>query len=165
MSAELDLEGLLAVLARHRVVYVMIGGMAAVTHGSPFPTEDLDITPAGAADNLERLSAALDELGARVRVEGVDQGLPFEHDAVSLGAVERWNLTTRCGDLDVTFVPAGTHGYDDLVKGASEVELFGVTVAVCSLADVVRSKQAANRPKDQRALPTLRELLARTNSR
>ena len=32
---------------------------------------------------------------------------------------------------------------------------------VASLADVIRSKQAANRPKDQRVLPTLRALLAR----
>jgi hypothetical protein len=33
-------------------------------------------------------------------------------------------------------------------------------VAVSSLADIIRSKQAANRPKDQRVLPVLREILA-----
>jgi hypothetical protein len=40
------------------------------------------------------------------------------------------------------------------------VQLYDVTVHIASLADVIRSKQAANRPKDQRVLPTLRELLA-----
>jgi hypothetical protein len=45
------------------------------------------------------------------------------------------------------------------------VELFGVSVPVASLADVVRSKQAANRPKDQRVLPTLRKILARGSDR
>ena len=43
---------------------------------------------------------------------------------------------------------------------ASDIEVFGLVVPVASLADIIRSKQAANRPKDQRVLPTLRELLA-----
>ncbi|WP_286141418.1 hypothetical protein [Mycobacterium sp. GA-1199] len=40
-----------------------------------------------------------------------------------------------------------------------------MTVEIASLADVIRSKQAANRPKDHRVLPTLRELLARRGER
>ena len=72
------------------------------------------------------------------------------------------NLTTNAGDLDLTLEPAGTGGYADLRRDAELVELYGVTVQVASLADVVRSKQAANRPKDQRVLPTLRAILART---
>jgi hypothetical protein len=160
MAPELDLEHLLAVLDRNGVAYVMIGGMAAVTHGSPFPTEDVDITPAPGLDNLERLSTALRDLEARVRTEGVPAGLAFDHSAESLAAAGTWNLTTRYGDLDLSFVPSGTRGYGDLKEGASRIELFGVTVMVASLADIVRSKQAANRPKDQRVLPTLRVLLA-----
>jgi len=161
MPGELDLGRLLAALDRHRVSYVMIGGMAAVVHGSPFPTEDVDITPAPTEDNRRRLSAALRDLDARVRVEGAPAGLPFDHAPDSLAAVQTWNLTTSCGDLDISFVPSGTRGYGDLSRDAKEVELFGVVVQVASLADVIRSKQAANRPKDQRVLPTLRDLLAR----
>jgi hypothetical protein len=69
---------LLRVLDRHGVKYVLIGGIAAVVHGSPFPTEDLDITPDVGPDNLTRLSAALTELGAAVsadfRAVGSGQG-------------------------------------------------------------------------------------------
>jgi len=36
---------------------------------------------------------------------------------------------------------------------------FGHRVVVATLEDVIRSKEAANRPKDQRALPLLRQLL------
>jgi predicted nucleotidyltransferase len=72
-----------------------------------------------------------------------------------------WNLTTRYGDLDISFVPTGTGGYDDLVRDAIEVELRGTRVQLASLADIVRSKDAAGRDKDHRALPVLRELLAR----
>ncbi|MGH3446983.1 MAG: hypothetical protein ACRDQA_26840 [Nocardioidaceae bacterium] len=161
MARELDLSGLLGVLDRHGVAYVLIGGIAAVTHGSPFPTEDLDITPAVAPDNLTRLSAALTDLDAKVRVEGVPDGLPFAHDAQSLEVVQAWNLTTAHGDLDISFVPSGTSGYSDLSQDAEPMDLVGVLVQVASLADVIRSKQAANRPKDQRVLPTLRDILAR----
>jgi hypothetical protein len=161
VARELDLAGLVRALDRHGVAYVLIGGIAAVTHGSPFPTEDLDITPSTEPDNLARLSAALTELDAKVSVEGSPDGLPFAHDAHSLGAVQTWNLTTAFGDLDISLVPSGTTGYKDLSRAAESTELFGVLVRVASLADVIRSKQAANRPKDQRVLPTLRDLLAR----
>lgn len=161
MARELDLGKMLEVLDRHGVDYVLIGGIAAVTHGSPFPTEDLDIAPASERDNLARLSAALTELDARVRTEGVPEGLPFAHDAESLASGQTWNLTTTYGDLDISLMPSGTSGYPDLARSAVSLELFGIVVRVASLADVIRSKQAANRPKDQRVLPTLRQLLSR----
>lgn len=162
---EPDLEHILAVLDRHRVVYVLIGGLAAVAHGSPFPTEDADITPDPAPANLKRLSAALAELDARIRVAGETDGVPFGRDADSLVAVQTWNLTTVAGDLDLSFEPDGTGGFADLNRDAEGFELYGVVVRIASLADVIRSKQAANRPKDQRVLPTLRELLAHSRRR
>lgn len=149
------------VLHRHRVAYVLIGGLAAVVHGSPFPTEDADITPDDDRQNVERLAAALRELNARIRVDGVPDGVPFVCDAEASSAGQTWNLTTDAGELDIAFRPSGTQGYADLRRDASSIELYEVTVDVASLADVVRSKQAANRPKDQRVLPVLRELLAR----
>ena len=161
MVRDLDLGALLGVLERHRVSYVLIGGMAAVAHGSPFPTEDVDITPEPGRSNLARLSAALSDLDARVRVESERDGLPFAPDAESLAAAMTWNLTTRFGDLDISFVPQGTAGYGDLRRDAHDTELLGVVVSVASLADVIRSKQAANRPKDQRVLPALRQLLSK----
>lgn len=160
-APELDVEAILMALQRHQVRYVLIGGLAALVHGSPFPTEDLDLTPERSHENLARLSDALRELNARVRASGVEEGLPFSHDAESLADAGVWNLVTEAGILDISFVPTGTQGYPDLVRDAVEETLFGVGVRVASLADVIRSKQAANRPKDQRVLPTLREILAR----
>src|ERR1700682_192647 len=161
----LDLPRLFAVLARHKVAYVLIGGSGAVSHGSPFPTEDVDIAPQTDRANLARLAAALAELDARGRTESAPEGLPFSCDADSLAAAQTWNLTTTAGDLDLAFTPAGTGGYPDLRKDAVIVELYGVSVPVASLADVGRSKQAGNRPKDQRVLPTLRKILARGSDR
>jgi hypothetical protein len=151
---------MLAVLRDHEVRFVLIGGFAAVTHGSPLPTEDVDITPEQSEDNLARLSAALKDMGAQVRAEGVEGGLPFSYDASSLAAVGVWNLVTPYGEFDISFVPTGTRGFVDLDGDAQTMDVGGVPTRVASLADIIRSKQAANRPKDQRVLPVLREILA-----
>ena len=158
---ELDLARLLEALDRHKVAYVLIGGLAAVYHGSPFPTEDADITPQTDRANLERLAAALVELDAQIRTDAEPAGLPFTCDADSLAALKTVKMTTAAGDLDLAFEPAGTDGYDDLRRDATRTDLYGGIVQIASLADVIRSKQAANRPKDQRVLPTLREILSR----
>lgn len=162
---EPDFGRVLETLSRHEVRFVLIGGLASVHWGSPFPTEDVDITPERSRENLDRLSAALTELDARIRTYGEAEGLPFAHTGASLADAGVWNLTTEHGDLDISFVPNGTTGFDDLARDAQAERLYGTEVRVASLADVIRSKQAANRPKDQRVLPTLREILASRNPR
>lgn len=161
MAPEFRPSDILAALVQHGVEFVVIGGYAANLHGSPLPTLDLDITPRREPNNLGRLSAALRELDARVRAVELDEPLPFDHNADSLAAVEVWNLTTRSGDLDISFVPTGTRGYEDLRQNAVDVGRSGVRIMVASLADVIRSKEAAGRDKDRRTLPVLREILAR----
>ncbi|MGH8894706.1 MAG: hypothetical protein ACRDWY_15600 [Actinomycetes bacterium] len=158
---ELEADRLVEVLYRHEVRYVLIGGLAAIIHGSPFPTEDLDIAPETSRDNLARLSDALRELGATICASEVEGPLPFNHNADSLADASVWNLVTSHGGLDLSMTPAGTRGYSDLVRDAGEATIGGVVVTVASLADVIRSKQAANRNKDLRVLPVLREILAR----
>lgn len=46
-------------------------------------------------------------------------------------------------------------GYPDLVRGLVTVQLLDVPVPVAALADVIRSKAAAGRPKDLAVLPEL----------
>lgn len=160
-----DTRAILETLTRHDVRFVVIGGLASIHWGSPFPTEDVDITPLHARENLDRLSSALTELGARIRTAAEPSGLPFSHTGGSLADASVWNLVTDHGDLDISFVPNGTTGYEDLVRDAAADRIHGIEVRVASLADIIRSKQAANRPKDQRVLPTLREILASRNPR
>jgi hypothetical protein len=157
-----DPAAIFRALERHRVEYVLIGGVAASLHGSPYVTTDVDVVPARGRENLARLAAALDELDARIRVEGEPDGLPFDRSARMLEGVSILNLTTRHGDLDLTFEPAGTRGYADLQRQALEIRVHGTRVVVAALADVIRSKEAAGREKDRLTLPTLRRLLERT---
>lgn len=165
MAELFDPTPILEALVAREVQFVVIGGFAARLHGSPLPTEDVDITPAMTPDNLSRLLQALRDLGARVRHPDLPEGLPFAHDATSLAGSVFWNLTTAHGDLDLSFTPPGTTGYGSLAPEAVRLRIGAVEVAIASLADIVRSKAAANRPKDQRALPVLRELLAQQRER
>lgn len=161
MTSSFDPERLLAVLHRHDVEFILIGGLAAVVHGSPLPTTDVDVTPRRDAANLGRLAAALVELDARIRTADPD-GVVFPIDAAFLDAQHRMlNLTTNAGDLDVAFIPAGFEGgFDQLRAESARVSLVdGATTEVANLEAIIRSKVAADRDKDRRALPYLRALL------
>lgn len=162
-----DPERLLQVLNRHDVAYVIVGGVAAVAHGSTLPTEDVDVTPARDRDNLDRLAAALRELGARLRTEREPAGVDFPCDGAFLSAQSQMlNLVTDLGDVDLVMVPAGfPRGYDDLVDHAMAIDLGdGVPTRMASLNDVITSKRAAGRAKDRAALPYLDALVRESSA-
>lgn len=162
---ELVPELLLGSLREHGVRFVLIGGFAAVIHGSPYVTVDVDVVPERSDENLARLSEALDALHARVWTSNEPEGIPFGHDAASLRGVNVWNLVTDHGRLDVTFEPSGTTGYEDLARDAVRLVVLGVEIDVASLADVIRSKEAAGREKDRLVLPVLRRILEERGDR
>lgn len=157
--AALDPERLVRILAKHGVRYVLIGALAARLQGFPRLTADADITPDGSADNLERLAAALRELGTRIYTDTVPEGLSFDCSAAALARAPLWNFMTDAGRLDVAFLPSGTEGYADLRRGALRFDVFGVELWAASLADIVRSKQAADRPQDRQDVAVIREML------
>ena len=148
-------------LARHEVSYILIGALAARLQGFPRLTADADISPATDPENLARLAAALRELDARVFTEGVPEGLAFDCSAGSLANAGMWNLVTTAGRIDVVFQPAGTKGYDDLGRSAVRFEAFGTTLEAASLEDIIRSKEAADRPQDRQDVAIMREMLRR----
>lgn len=161
----LQIVPILRVLAAHEVDYVLIGASAAALHGSPLRTNDADICPSRERPNLERLAAALEELDARVYSSATFEGLDWTRDAAALDNAEMWNLVTPFGRLDITYEPSGTRGYPDLAKDAATFDVGGVRVRAASLQDVIRSKEAAGRPRDEEHLPTLRKLLERLTER
>ena len=159
--AAFDPERLIRTLHSHRVRFVLIGALAARLHGFPRLTADADITPASDKPNLDRLAAALRELDARVYTESVPEGLMFDCSAATLSRATTWNLVTDAGRLDLAFVPAGTKGYDDLAKSAERFKAFGVEFDAASLDDIIRSKEAAGRPRDLDDVVLLRALKRR----
>lgn len=63
----LDLPGMLEVLTRHGVEFIVVGGVCATLYGAPVMTFDLDIVHLRSADNIAWLAEALEELDAIFR--------------------------------------------------------------------------------------------------
>jgi hypothetical protein len=134
-------------LGEFDVKYVLIGGLAAQALGSPIVTQDVDVCYQRTPENLEHLTAMLRSVNARLR--GVGDDVPFRLDAATLEAGDHFTFVTDAGDFDILGTPAGTNGYDDLVRNADGVDLDGMTVAVAAVDDLIRMKRAAGRPKDR----------------
>lgn len=146
-------------LNRHAVRYVVIGGLASEFLGAAIGTNDIDICCERTVGNMKRLAVALQELHAELRVAGVDEDLPFVLDARTLAAGDSFTFCSEAGDLDVLGTPSGTGGFRDLDAGATAYDLGdGLVVRVVSLDDLIRMKEAANRPKDQTHLHILSAL-------
>ncbi len=138
------------VLTRHRVRFVIIGGVAAELLDLPVPaTIDIDITPDRNDANLDRLAAAFDELDAGL-LTADDGGTWFPRTpTANWSQYNTLHLMTRHGPLDIVFAPDGAaRGYHDLVTDAIEVRIADKTALVISPATWERLKHASGRAKD-----------------
>src|SRR5829696_5573724 len=85
---------MLAVLEEHGVRYVVIGGLAAQLRGAPIVTLDLDVSPARDRDNLDRLAAAISDLGGVPRVADAPRDLVIPLDGEMLAGFQNLSLET-----------------------------------------------------------------------
>lgn len=142
-----DLRALLTPLVRHGVDFVLIGGMAGISHGSSYPSYDLDVIYARDRDNIARLVDALREIGVHLR--GAPPDLPCLLDARTIENGSNFSFVTPHGDLDVLGHADGMPGYDRLRAEAPVGEILGLEVRVASIDHLIAMKRAANRPKDR----------------
>jgi Nucleotidyl transferase AbiEii toxin, Type IV TA system len=143
---EFDPERLLERLTARGVDFVLVGGYAAVIHGSPRLTQDLDIAFSIEADNLRALGRALADLEARLY--GVEDEVPFAPDHDVLRRIEVLTLDTSAGKLDLLAKPPGAPPYARLRSNARRVDIGELAIPVASIDDLIAMKEAAGRPKD-----------------
>lgn len=156
-SPELDAPAILRALTARGVDFVVIGGIAAVLHGAPRNTFDLDVTFAVDTANLAALGDVLMTLGGRLR--GAPPGVPFVPDARTLKGVEVLTLATDLGSLDVLARPSGAPSFDVMRRNADRYDIGGTTVRVASIPDLIAMKRAAGRPKDLADIAELEAIL------
>lgn len=162
----LQVEELVRLLERHKVQYVIVGGLAGTVHGSVRGTFDIDLVPEWTDANLERLASALREAGAELHRRGDEDPVELPIDAATLKGFEVSTWRTRLGDVDLILgTPTAKRGmlagYDSLAARAHSREVFGITILIADLDDVIESKQALAREVDLVALPELYRLRER----
>lgn len=142
-----DARELFAALAQRDVEYITIGGIAIQAHGGQRLTQDLDIVIAASAENIARLSQALDDLDARIL--GPDgQRSRSAPSAPLLASSDQWHLITAHGALDVLTLPAHLGSFADMRARAHEVSLGELSVPIAHRDDLLSMKRAAGRPQD-----------------
>jgi predicted nucleotidyltransferase len=153
---DLRADEILQRLTARGVDFVVVGGIAAVLHGSARNTFDLDICFATDRANLDALGDVLVGLDARLR--GVADEVPFVPDGEALRKVELLTLSTSAGNLDLLAVPPGAPPYQRLRRNAARFDLGGFTVNVASIDDLIAMKATAGRPKDQQDVAELKAI-------
>lgn len=123
--AAADCEMLLAVLVEDGVQFILIGGWAAILHGSARSTMDVDVVYSREADNIQRLVAALRPYAPYPR--DVPEGLPFRWDERTIEIGLNFTLNTTLGPVDLLGDVAGGGSYSELLPFAEEASAFGVS--------------------------------------
>ena len=144
----MDAAPLLADIARHlhrlRFDVVLIGNAAAALQGAPVTTVDFDFMFRKTPVNLRKLKALAVGLGATV--------LKPYYPASDLFRVVRDDDGLQ---LDFMADLHGVRSFASLRSRATLIDLGGSTLLVASLADIIRSKKAARRPRDLAVLDVL----------
>lgn len=144
-------EKLLADLARNRVDFAVVGGLAVILNGYPRLTLDADILAHNSPENIRKLLDCLKNWG-----EGWARELKVEDFAIEEGSIR----VMEDFDLDI-FVRMRGKTLDDFRPGLRHLESGGVRIPYLAPADLIFLKQGSWREKDQLDVSAMKEILAR----
>ncbi|MDI6641933.1 MAG: hypothetical protein QME68_06465 [Elusimicrobiota bacterium] len=131
------------VFKKHNVKYLFIGKSGAIILGYPDTTQDVDIFPEKTPENCKKIVSALLELKfplTKTEQEEILKGKDFVQ------------IRTGPFDIDLVFAPDGIESFNDAISRSVEVE----GLPVCSINDIIKSKEAAKRVRDKESLPRLK---------
>jgi len=126
---------------------ILVGNAAAALNGAPVTTLDFDFL----IRRSERSPIAIERMASILEARIIQ---PRRHSTT----VRLYNPDLEL-NVDLLSQMSGIESFDELAKDATITREFGAPLQVASLADVIRSKEAAGRPKDLAVLPTLRKAL------
>ncbi len=122
---------------------MVVGLSAAALQGAPVVTEDIDLWFENLSD--PKLMRTLVKIGAAYIP-------PFGHNPPMLGG-------PGSDPFDVVIHMDGLEEFAREWKHAREIKIGKIALKVLPLERILVSKQAANRPKDQRVIPVLQNTL------
>lgn len=150
---------LLQRLADAGLDFVIVGGYAAITHGSAYLTRDVDICALLTEENLAKLRQALGDWNPAHRM--TPQRLSFLLYPPPGQPVNNLYLQTDMGVIDIISSVLGVGDYQRLNAKAEELEVDGRHFRVISLEDLIAAKEAMGREKDLLTAKELRAIAAK----
>lgn len=152
--ASQDYEEFIAALNAHGVRHLIIGAHAVAFHARPRATKDLDILLDPTHDNAHKVLAALRDFFG-----GADLGYTLD-DLTDPQWIIQLGVAPNRIDL-VVGIP-GLPAFETAWKNRVTARFGSVTANYLGLADLIRAKQAADRPQDRADLRVLRRAKGRT---
>ena len=116
--SQVGLVALLRALAEGGIDFIVVGGGAAVLHGAPITTFDLDIMPRSEAANAAALMDLVSRHDAFIIEPMKRKLLPRQSDFPGRGQL---TLSTRLGPLDVLCRLHNGRGYEELLEHSTTV--------------------------------------------
>lgn len=154
MSSDLlRVRDLLERLTSAKVRFVLVGGLAVNAWGYVRGTRDLDVVPDPEPENLGRLNSLLRDLDGRVEVDG--RLLSADAIQTFLRTGDRTLVDTKLGQIDVLQGLPQIPPYALLEEQATNVEVAGLVVRVCSLDHLIEMKRSSDRLRDRDDLEAL----------
>jgi len=154
-----DLENLVTHLIEHGVDFAVVGGFAAVAHGAPLVTQDLDVCCEFSVDNLMRLQAALSDLHPAHRMSPARP--PLELTPENCPTFRNLYLDTDHGQLGCLSGIAGVGAFAEVKRNSVPVRLPAGRCRILSLDALIRAREALGRPRDRQALLHLKAIRER----
>jgi hypothetical protein len=140
-------------LNQAQVRYVVVGGFAAVMHGTNRFTADIDIALDLESQNVKRAVETIMNLGWQARIP-VDPYQFADPDKRKSWAEEKGLRVFSFFDPNnrtfaVDFFVQDPLPFNDLFKNSVLLSIQGQEARICSVDDLIAMKQIANRPQDQ----------------
>jgi predicted nucleotidyltransferase len=163
MASTLRIFEFLKKLNDAEVEYVIIGGVAAILHGSPRTTLDVDVCAVLTEPNLTRIVSMLRGLNPRFRMR--PDKLPMPEEPARLQGFRNLNLDTDLGTIDFLTEVTGVGTYENVLAHSELMEVAGMPCRILTLDALIAAKRAANRIKDRVALFELEAIRKRMQER
>ncbi|HKO38367.1 MAG TPA: DUF6036 family nucleotidyltransferase [Solirubrobacterales bacterium] len=140
-------DELLRRLAAADAKFVVVGGLALNAWGVVRGTKDVHVVIATDSENVKLVAEVAVTAGGHVQQDEAFLGAPFSI-AAALAGGEQVAIETDLGRLDVVQGLDGVPSFEELRSRATEAEILGSKVWVCSREDLRAMKKAAGRTRD-----------------
>lgn len=155
-----ELNRLLQRLCDTEIDFVIVGGFAAMLHGSSLLTRDLDVCAVLTAGNLEKLRDVFRELHPVHRM--TPQRLSFLDNPDPGTDLKNLYLQTDLGPVDLMGSITGVGDFERVRASSIPIELFGRRVRVIGIEDLIKAKEALGREKDHLAVKELKAIVEKS---